>query len=276
MKKNFFKLASLATAACFACALTFVFQSCNSDTDELVQNESVEMDVKTSFKSDLRIFAMKQKLLNSNTKIGWNSDSGSFEATRASGMTKEDYCAQVERNLKPILENYDLTADLTAHELEGFNLSQEEKEVLSLDEEAYRAYIKEYKTEAFCNFFDEFAANPMKSPSLEQALNNDEMKMNEMLQMAIVLSVFENNSLFQETHAKANQEAAIDCHGDFKKDEKVCFVHYAIDCTLAIPGAVTGTPFLALAAVAWATYNLGNCIERAEKDYKNCVKSTRK
>ena len=42
MKKNFFKLASVAMTACFVCVVTFVFQSCNSDTDELIQKVAFE------------------------------------------------------------------------------------------------------------------------------------------------------------------------------------------------------------------------------------------
>lgn len=271
MKKNFFKLASVAMTACFVCVVTFVFQSCNSDTDELVQEVAFEQDVKTAFKNDLRFFTMKQKLLNSNTKIGWNSNSGLFEGTRVSGMTKEDYRAQLEQNLKPIFEKYDFTADLTPHELEGFNLSQEQKEILALDEEAYRVYIKEYKTEAYCKFFDEFAANPMKASSLlDKALNNDEMKMNEMLQMAIVLSVFENYSLFQETRSStdANQEAAIDCYDEYLADRRVCMVGYFAAVGVSIiwgggaPGLIAGT----VVAVVTTHY----CLETALRDYRRC------
>lgn len=269
MKKNLFKLAGIVMTACFAYVSTFVLQSCNSDGDELVQNvqnEAFEKDVKLAFKNDLRIFTMKQKLLNSTKKIVWNEKAGSFETTRAGGSSQEDYYTQLEENLKSILENYDLTYDLTPHELEGMNLSQEQRDIISLDMEAYQSYIEEYKTDAFCKIFEEFSKNPQNTKILEDALDNPDLKMNELLQIAIVSSVLEDNSLFQET--RAARAAAVNCYDQYIGDRKSCAGFYIASAGAAflfgggVPGLIAGT----VLAVA----SLDACLDTALRDYRQC------
>lgn len=272
MKKNFFKLASLATAACFACALTFVFQSCNSDADELVQNESVEKDVKTAFRNDLRVFTIKQKLLSSPFKLGWNGESGSYETTRSGGISKEDYYAKMEENLRPIFENYDLTSDLTPRERQGMNLSQEQKEILTLDPEAYRDYIQEYKSEAFCKVYDEFAADPTNTKVLEQALENPDLKMNEMLHMAIVASTLDtaldDENAFHEY--KKMPETVEGCIDEYSANKKLCARDYLVGSGLSVLGGSIFSIGWTIAGIAWATKVYYECEEHAYSDFRRC------
>lgn len=143
------------------------------------------------------------------------------------------------------------------------NLSQEQKDIISLDIEAYQSYIEEYKTDAFCKIFEEFSKNPQNTKILEDALDNPNLKMNELLQLAIASSVLEDNNLFQETRA-----AAVNCYDQYIGDRRNCAGFYFASAGAAfifgggVPGLIVGS----VLAVA----SLDMCLDTALRDYRQC------
>ena len=144
--------------------------------------------------------------------------------------------------------------------------AQEQRDMISLDMEAYQSYIEEYKTDAFCKIFEEFSKNPQNTKILEDALDNPDLKMNELLQIAIVSSVLEDNSLFQET--RAARAAAVNCYDQYIGDRKSCAGFYIASAGAAflfgggVPGLIAGT----VLAVA----SLDACLDTALRDYRQC------
>ena len=138
--------------------------------------------------------------------------------------------------------------------------------MISLDMEAYQTYIEEYKTDAFCKIFEEFSKNPQNTKILEDALDNPDLKMNELLQIAIVSSVLEDNSFFQET--RAARAAAVNCYDQYIGDRKSCAGFYIASAGAAfifgggVPGLIAGS----VLAVA----SLDACLDTALRDYRQC------
>ena len=122
------------------------------------------------------------------------------------------------------------------------------------------------ETDAFCKIFEEFSKNPQNTKILENALDNPDLKMNELLQIAIVSSVLEDNSLFQET--RAARAAAVNCYDQYIGDRKSCAGFYIASAGAAflfgggVPGLIAGS----ILAVA----SLDACLDTALRDYRQC------
>lgn len=188
MKKSFTKLASVAIIVCVAVGSTVTFQSCSQDAENIPVAET-QLTTEQAFAKDLQKLANAQRKLAQQMFVTSNN--------RRTGELVHDCTIipvgvqtasqEVVNIIGDIVNNYDLTEDLTEHEIEGLIIDEEQREIMALNPNVFFDYIEEYKSNEFNDIVLSVMQNPNYCITAESIIQNNNLKMNEKIDLILTL-----------------------------------------------------------------------------------------
>lgn len=143
MKKSFTKLASVAIIVCVAVGSTVTFQSCSQDAENIPVAET-QLTTEQAFAKDLQKLANAQRKLAQQmlvNSVNRRSDEIQTDFTSLS-YGNQTAAQEVVNIIGDIVNNYDLTEDLTEHEIEGLIIDEEQREIMALNPNVFLIILK--------------------------------------------------------------------------------------------------------------------------------------
>ena len=278
MKKSFTKLASVAIIVCVAVGSTVTFQSCSQDAENIPVAET-QLTTEQAFAKDLQKLANAQRKLAQQMFVTSNNrrTGESVHDCTIIPVGVQTASQEMAAIMSEIIQKYDLTADLTEHQIEGLYFDEEQREVLALDPDAFSAYIEEYKSEEFNNIMNAMLQNPSYNVSVESIIQNSNLKMNEKLGLLAITIMDECvvDALVMDPQPLGPDGYKVaSCEDRFNAARRFCLTAYEIEIAAIITvdflSGGTGSLLMAAAYLA-ASAQYANCEMEAKYYYDACV-----
>ena len=253
MKKIIKKVACFSGVLMFCLGLVFSIECC-SDGGESVKK--VEDTVNKDFEKDLKAISNFLK------------DSYSANLTRGMELENDSISSEkmlaVQKEIETFLSKYDLFGDLSHKELENNYVTEEMKDSMLIDHQAFQDYLQRCKSPDYLRLIETLSNNP-KFVSEEIILNNDGLKMNEKVELMILKDLYEPiEPVFDEPGYQISV-----CDDKYQNKILDCRINYAGAVVLAFVASVGSGPAGVVAGVV-ATSLYINCLSSAARDYKLC------
>lgn len=278
MKRTIKQAAFVAVVAIVTTVSVFTFQSCSGDTENATATET-KLTTEQSFAKDL------QRLANAQRKFAEQLTTASLNR-RTSEMPSDSTglpagCQSAVQEVTSIMtemaQNYNLTADLTEHQIEGLYIDDELRDIISLDPEAFSAYVEEYKSEEFNNIMNTMQHEPFFTLTVESIIQNNNLKMNEKIGLlaACIMDEYVVGALPMDPKPMGpDGYKVVSCEDTFKADRASCFRAYELDVAAIIAADLmsggTGSVFM-IPAFLFVSAKYVDCEMQAKKHYDACV-----
>lgn len=183
MKRMMKKMTFVAITAVSTLVTAIFFQSCSQDSESVPVAET-QLITEQAFANDLRRIA-NIRYTQMMIEEPFCKRAGEVEPTAPVELPigTEIAVQTVAEIIDEITQKYDLTSDLTAHEIDGLTITDEQREIFVHDPIAYLDYIEEYKSDEYYNIVASVLQDPSCRLSVESVIQNENLKMNEKVDL---------------------------------------------------------------------------------------------
>lgn len=256
---NFFTKKTICMYAIVLVAASALCIGCNNSEDSVLSFDT-NREYTTDLEKSLAAFADRQaELMEGLLSSASPSTSRSVDENNEARLFDE-----LDENLEQILVQHDVQQELQS-KADQPCLDEDSLEMMKLDTDMFLSYIKERHTAAFYTLCKQLVDTGTLNVSEREIILNPELQLEEKIKLLVVLPAFSQDGLGL-TRVKTRSESNDPCYEAYESARSTCLIEYLISCGLSCMGGLPG----AAAGVAWATYQLDNCLNNARNSYIDC------
>lgn len=266
-------LFSVIGILCITLVCVFTLQSCNQKDEVDTSNTYLRSKKEIKFANDLRELADLFKKLKVDNKVLTRGDNLLDDEESIDNLQPEieEVAEEVSNKLEELCTEYNILDDLDNIGLNAMNISESERENLKVNSSALNQYISNYKTETFRSMLDSRIELDLNSVTLDQVIDNANLKMNEKIALTLIISAQDNSPIDLFYYRGRNLDP---CSRDYNDDIFDCQLEFAggvivtvIESTVPGLGTYTAAVHAATSVVSYF-----NCMRKAGNRYSKCKK----
>lgn len=256
---KFFTKKTICMYAIILIAVSTLCIGCNNSEDSIPSFDA-NREYTTDLEKNLAAFADRHAELMETLLT-----SASSPTSRSMDEKSEaQLFSELDENLEQIFAQHDVQQELQG-KADRPCVDEDSLGMMKLDTDMFLAYIKERHTTAFYTLCKQLIDTGTLNVSEKEIILNSELQLEEKIKLLVVLPAFSQDGLGL-TRVKTRSESSDPCYEAYESARSTCLAEYLISCGLSCTGGVPG----AVAGVAWATYQLENCLNSARDSYINC------